>query len=218
METVNKKDFIEIKYSGYANGVLFDSNIPEQLKKISPKDNIRETILVVGEGMVVPGLDEAFVGKEVGKEFTVEMKSNKGFGERRKDLIRMIPLKVFHEKNVNPQVGMVFALDDMLAKIISVSGARVMTDFNNPLAGKDLKYEVTIVRKVTDDETKARITLEALMRFKPEFEVKDKVFVKGPKGFKVFVDAFKDKFKDLVGKELDFEEKAVEKKEEKKEN
>jgi FKBP-type peptidyl-prolyl cis-trans isomerase 2 len=52
---------------------------------------------------------------------------------------------MFREKNVDPRPGMVFALDNSLAKILAVSGARVMTDFNNPLSGKHVKYKFNIV-------------------------------------------------------------------------
>ena len=38
VEIVKKKDFVEIEYTGYANGEIFDSNIEADLKKINEKD------------------------------------------------------------------------------------------------------------------------------------------------------------------------------------
>jgi len=32
VETAKKNDFVELKYTGYANGIIFDSNIEEDLK------------------------------------------------------------------------------------------------------------------------------------------------------------------------------------------
>ena len=53
-------------------------------------------------------------------------------------------------------------------------------------------------------------------RMVPEFEIKDKIIVRGPKGFEVFIKAFNDKFKEYLGKDLSFEEKKFEAKSEKK--
>lgn len=222
---IKKNDFIELKFSGYANGVLFDSNIAEDLKKLNPKEKERETIVIVGQGMVVPGLDKALEGKEIGKEYEVKFGHKEGFGERKKELMKIIPLKIFREKNMDPRPGMAFALDDMLARVIAVSGARVTVDFNNPMAGKDLEYKFKIVRKIEDEKEKCKIIFESLLRFSPEFEIRDKVIIKGPKEMEIFVNAFKNRFKEIMGKELGFEEvkkkkeeTKVEKKEEKAES
>ena len=213
METVKKGDFVEIEFTGYANGDVFDSNIKENLAKINPKANSRKTIVVVGEKMVVKGFDEALEGKEIGKEYGIELKREDAFGERNRDLVRTIPLKSFTEQKVNPQPGMVLNLDGGIVRIITVSGARVVTDFNNPLSGKDIKYEFKIIKKVDDEKEKTRSIFENLIGFVPEFDVKDKIIMKGAKGMEIIVEKLKDKFKDLLGKELVFEEKKPEKKE-----
>ena len=51
---------------------------------------------------------------------------------------------------------------------------------------------------------------------KLNFEIKEnKVIIKGPKLLESFVNNFKAKFKEILDKELEFEEESVEKKEEK---
>ncbi len=205
MEIVKKKDFVEIKFTGYANGVVFDSNVEEDLKKVDSEAKPKETIVVVGEGMLVPGFDNALEGKEIGKDYEIKLSQKEGFGERRKELVKTIPLKVFTEQKISPYPGMVLSMDNALARVITVSGARVMTDFNNPLAGKDLLYKFKIVRIVSDDREKAKTIFEFMFKFIPEFEVNEKVIVKGPKILESFVNASKDKFKELCGKELGFE-------------
>lgn len=214
-----KKEFIEIEFAGYANGELFDSNIPSELKKLDPAAEPKKTIVCVGEGMIIKGLDKALEGKEIGRDYEVSFGPKEGFGERKKDLIRMIPIKVFFEKRINPKPGMVFNIDDHLVKVISVSGGRVLTDFNNPLAGKEIKYKLKILKIVDDEKEKCTAVLENLFRMVPPFEMKgEEVVMKGPKGFDVFIDMFKERFKALTGKELKFEEmKKEEKKEEKEE-
>lgn len=216
-DIVKKDDFVEIRYTGYANGDIFDSNIEEDLKKLNPEEKPKKTIIVVGQGMLVKGLDKALEGKEIGKEYKIEIKSKDAFGPRKQNLVKTISAKVFAEKKMNPRPGMVFAMDNMLAKVIAVSGGRVITDFNNPLAGKDLIYKITIVKKIEDEKEKCKVLFEKFFRFVPEFEIKEKIVVKGAKGLEGFVNAFNDKFKELIGKELSFKEKekpSEEKKEE----
>jgi FKBP-type peptidyl-prolyl cis-trans isomerase 2 len=55
VEKTKKGDFVEIKYTGLANNEIFDSNIDEDLKKLNPEAKPFETIVVIGEKMVVPG-------------------------------------------------------------------------------------------------------------------------------------------------------------------
>jgi FKBP-type peptidyl-prolyl cis-trans isomerase 2 len=216
ISTTKRNDFVELKFTGYSNGNIFDSNVDEDLKKIDPKGKARETIVVVGEGMVVPGFDSALEGKETGKEYEIKVPAKEGFGERRRDLVKTIPLKIFTEKQINPYPGMVLAMDNSLARIITISGARVMTDFNNPLAGKDLTYKFTITRIVKDDKERTKVLLEFMFKFVPEHEVGESVVVKGPKFMEKFVTAFNPHFKKLLGKELKFELKEEKKSEDKK--
>lgn len=217
-QLAKNNDFIEIKFAGYANNEVFDSNIEEDLKKVNPEAKPEKTIIVLGQGMLVPGLDKQLENKEIGKQYEIEISSKEAFGPRDRNLIKTIPLKAFTEQKVNPQPGMMLTLDNSIVKIIAVSGARVIADFNNPLAGKDLKYKITITKKVTDDKEKAETLLKLFFRFLPEFEVKEnQVIVKGPKELEQGINVYKEKFKELMNKEIVFEEKAPEKKEEKKE-
>lgn len=204
--TLSKDDFIEIKYTGYANDKIFDSNIEEDLKKIDPKAKPKKTIVAIGQEMVVKGLDSAFIGKEIGKQYEVALSLEESFGERRRDLVKTIPLKAFTEKQVNPRPGMILNLDNVMARIITISGARVITDFNNPLSGKEIKYKFTIIRKVTEEKEKVTALFEVFLRFIPEFEINDKIIVKGPKSLELFIKSLNDKFKELIGKDLVLEE------------
>lgn len=206
-QVVRKKDFIELKYSGYANGELFDSNIEEDLKKLNPKTKTAKTIIAVGEGMVVAGLDKTLEGKEIGKEYEVDIDVKDGFGERKRELVKTIPLSAFRENDFNPRPGMVLTLDNYLVKIIAVSGARVVTDFNNPLAGKKLHYKFIIVRKVADDNEKATALFEVFFKFVPKFSIENNaIVVSGDRNLEIFVKIYNEKFKELLGKGLELKE------------
>ncbi len=207
-EIVQKKDFVELKFTGYANGIVFDSNIEDDLKKLHPEAKPKELVIIVGENMVVPGFDNALEGKEINKDYEIKLSAKDGFGERKRELMKTIPLNVFRQQKIEPRAGMMLTLDNFLVKIITVSGARVVTDFNNPLAGKEIVYKFKIIRKLTDEKEKVEVLFSYLFNAIPEFEIKDKeIAVKGPKELEGFVNDFKDKFKSILGKELKFEEK-----------
>lgn len=208
MEKTKPKDFLEIKFTGYANNQIFDSNIEEDLKKMNSEAKPEKTIIILGQGMLVPGLDKQLENKELDKEYEIKITSKDAFGPRDRNLIKVIPLKSFTEQKLNPQQGMMFALDNHPVKVIAVSGARVTTDFNNPLAGKDLTYKIKIMRKVEESREKAETILKLLFHFVPEIEIKEKkVIVKLPKGLKSMIESVKEKFKELSGLELEFQEK-----------
>ncbi len=206
MGLTKKNDFIALRFTGSANGHVFDSNNPEDLADAKQKAEAKPVLVVVGQSMVVHGLDKALEGKEVGKTYEITLKPGEGFGERRKELVKTIPLKVFTERKIMPQPGMLLNLDDMLVKIVAVSGARVITDFNNPLAGKEVQYTFTILREVTDEAERVRALCEALFKFVPAFDIGETITIKGEKFLEVYVKAFGPTFKELLGKELQFSE------------
>ncbi|RMD67633.1 peptidylprolyl isomerase [Candidatus Pacearchaeota archaeon] len=211
-EKVAKGDFVEIEYEAFANGKLFDTNIPEKLKEINPNAKAEKTIVRVGKEMVIEGLDKRLEGKDVGKEYEVEIPPSEAFGTRDRALIKTIPLALFKQHNLSPRAGMTLTIDGMPARVVAVSGARVTIDLNNPLAGKDITYKIKIKRKLSDEKEIVSAVLLYLFRKPLEFELSgEKVIVKGEKPLSYFVEALKPRFKEIVGKELSFSESGQEK-------
>jgi FKBP-type peptidyl-prolyl cis-trans isomerase 2 len=211
-----QKDFVEIEFTGYHNGVVFDSNISEDLKKLSSEAKPEKSIVIIGQGMVVKGLDKALEEKKIGKEYNIHLQYKDAFGERKRELVKTIPLNVFTKQKINPRPGLSLFLDNMVARVITVSGARVITDFNNPLAGKEIDYKFTIKRIVDDEKEKTETFFKLFFRHIPELEIKDKIIVKGTKEAEPLIEMFNDKAKEFLGKELEFKlEEKLEKSEEK---
>jgi FKBP-type peptidyl-prolyl cis-trans isomerase SlyD len=220
-EIVSKKDFIELEFLGrnLTNNEVFDSNILEEAKKLNPKvSGVKPLVICVGYDMVVKGLDEFLIGKEMKKKYTLNLTPERAFGKRDSKLIRLIPLKMFLEQKVYPEPGMTLALDNNLVKVVSVSGGRVMVDFNNPLAGKDIEYEFTIKKKVEDIKTKAESLQNFLFGQVFEFDADEKAKKLIFKDVKLtpILNVFKDKFKEILGYDIEIFEKKEEKKEENK--
>ena len=112
--------------------------------------------VVVGEGWVTKGLDEALSGLEVEKTATIEVPPEKGYGARDPSKIRLVPLRRFKADGVTPAPGMQLEIDRKPALIRSVGAGRVQVDFNHPLAGKTLIYEVSIASVIEAKEEKIK--------------------------------------------------------------
>lgn len=213
--TLQKRDFIEIEFTGkIKGGEVFDSNVKKDLEKLNPTANPKPLIFCLGEGMFLKGIDDFLIGKEVGK-YQIELSPEKAFGPRIPKLVQMVPMKIFKTQKLNPFPGAIFNFDGRVAKVLSVSGGRVLVDFNNPLAGKDVVYDINILRKVEDLNEKIKSLIDFFTKKDFKFEVKDKklTIYTDKQSIKQFLTLFKDKFKDILG--LDMEVKETEEKDKK---
>jgi FKBP-type peptidyl-prolyl cis-trans isomerase 2 len=201
-----KNDFIEVEFTGrMKEGEVFDSNISEELKKLNSSQQAKPFVFCLGQDMFLTGIEEFLIGKEIGN-YEIELTPEKAFGLRNPSQVQMIPLKVFIEHQINPIPGAVLTFDNKLGKVLTVSGGR-MVDFNNPLAGKEVVYKVNVLRKVEDKIEKIKSLNEFLFRRDFKFEIQDKkLIIDVDKGFKPFVELFKDKFKEIFDLEIDVKE------------
>lgn len=204
---LKSKDFIEIEFTGRVkNGEIFDSNIKEDLSKANLNTEPKPFIFCLGEGMFLKGLEDFLIGKEIGK-YEVELTPEKAFGSRNPNLIQIIPSKVFREQKLNPIPGVMFNFDGRLAKVISTSGGRIIVDFNNPLSGKIVTYKINVVRKLDDLNEKAKSFIDFLFRRDLKFDIVDnKITIEAEKDFAKFLILFKEKFKDILGLDLEVKE------------
>jgi len=202
-----KKDFIEIEFTGrIKGGEVFDSNIKKDLEKLNPNANPKPFVFCLGEGMFLKGVDDFLIGKNIGK-YTIELPSEKAFGPRIPKFVQMVPMKIFKSQNLNPQPGAAFNFDGRIAKVLTVSGGRVMVDFNNPLAGKDVVYDINVIRKVDDLNEKIKSFINFLFRKDIKFSVKgNKIILEVGKGMFKFAEMFKEKFKDVFNMDLEVRE------------
>ncbi len=217
-EKLEKNDFVNLEYIGKTKeGKIFDTNIKQEAKKINMNIETRPLAICIGQGMILQGIDEFLKGKETGKEYTLELKPEKAFGKRKKELVKTMPISVFEKQDVAPRRGMMFNFDNSIGRISAVSGGRVIVDFNNPLANKDVIYDLKVKEKIKDKKEKAKILIKTFFRKEFDFEIKDKkLIIKMPKPFSQLANMYKRKFKEILG--LDLEVKEVKKEEKKQGN
>ncbi|RMD45731.1 peptidylprolyl isomerase [Candidatus Pacearchaeota archaeon] len=208
---VEKGNFIEIEFTGKISetGKVFDTTNKKvaQESGIDTKD-IKPFLLCVGHKMLPPGLDSDLKGKEVGKEYEVELNPEAAFGRRNPTLVQTVPLKFFQSQNINPQRGMQLSIDGKLARVLSSSGGRVLVDFNHPLAGKKVTYTYKILRMITDEKEKVNALQDFFFKQRFDFDIKEKnIIFKGDRNVEPIILLFKNKFKEILGFEISFEEK-----------
>ncbi|MDE4907096.1 peptidylprolyl isomerase [Methanogenium marinum] len=158
---VTEGSFIKLRFTGLSDGIVFDTTEEAKAREadiFNEKKEYEPIIVRLGGMHIIPGLDEALVGKEVGEKGTVEIPPEKAYGPRDDSLMKSAPIKNFGEK---PQVGMRISSDGQEGVVASVVGKRAVVDFNHVLAGKTLTYEYEIEAIVEDpkDQVQGLINL-----------------------------------------------------------
>jgi peptidylprolyl isomerase len=151
--SLQKGDFILIDYVAKVKetGEVFDTTNEETAKKerLYKEGEIYEPkLVVIGEGWVLKALDESLATMEVGKTTSVEIPPEKAFGPRDSEKVKRVPLRHLTAKGITPTLGMRLEYDGKMATIRALGAGRVLLDFNPPLAGKTLVYEVKVQKKL----------------------------------------------------------------------
>jgi peptidylprolyl isomerase len=158
--TIETGNFILINYTAKIKETneVFDTTIEETAKKehLHKEGEIYEPkLVVIGENWVLKALDENLPTMKLNKPQTVEISPDKAFGPRDPEKIKRIPLKHLLSKDIhNPAIGMRIDYNGKMATIRSIGAGRVLLDFNPPLAGRTLIYEVTVDKKLDTNEEK----------------------------------------------------------------
>jgi len=176
-----KGDFVLIDFTAKVKetGEVFDTTKEDIAKKekLYKEGEIYEpNLIVIGEGWVLKTLDESLPTQELDKTASVEISPEKAFGNRDPEKVRLVPLKRLMAKGITPQLGMRVEFEGKLAIVRTLGAGRVQLDFNPPLAGKTLVYEVTVQKKLETEEEKINALIHRRIPSvdASKFEVKNK--------------------------------------------
>jgi FKBP-type peptidyl-prolyl cis-trans isomerase 2 len=118
-------------------GKVVESNLKEH----------KPMLLAAGQKIILEGIGSAFKKVEdklrdskVGADFKLTLEPKEAYGIRKQELLRVISSNDFKEHKINPFVGLQINADGRVGTVKTVSGGRVMIDFNSPFA--DHKIEV----------------------------------------------------------------------------
>lgn len=132
-------DVVQVDYTGtLENGTVFDTSVGREPLNFT-----------LGEGKMIPGFEQAVLGMKVGESKTVTIPANEAYGLYRDDLVRVINREEL--TNIpNPEVGQQLYGSQtdgttITGTITNVTDTTVTVDFNPPLAGKNLTFEIKLI-------------------------------------------------------------------------
>lgn len=130
-------DVVKVHYRGTLDdGTEFDTSYGDQPLEFT-----------LGGGEVISGFEDAVRGLDVGQKRTVDVEPENAYGERVDEAVQRVPKEAFAEEPMEGGVVTIEAPDGnrMAATITKVDGEEVELDFNHPLAGQTLRFEVELV-------------------------------------------------------------------------
>ena len=135
---VNKGSIIELAYTIETEGEIVNESSSEKIK--------------VGSNHLLPGLEDylnSLCEKEeksiIGETKTLTITPNKGFGERKKELIIAIPKKMMEKNKVNDNVTLNLKDGKSVNGIVKEENKDTfIVDCNHPLCGKELIVNLEI--------------------------------------------------------------------------
>ncbi len=138
--TVKNGDKVKVHYKGtLADGVVFDSS--------EGREPLEFTI---GQGQVIPGFENGVIGLSAGEKKIIIIPCAEAYGEYSDEAVFSIGkenLPLGMEPAAGQQLQMMSPEGQVFQVIIKeVSGNEVKLDANHPLAGKDLTFELELVK------------------------------------------------------------------------
>lgn len=142
MKKAKTGDTVQVNYTGkFDDGMIFDSS-----KGREPLE------FTIGDHQVIPGFEDAIVGMQEGENKTIHINADDAYGKHHKELVIEVE-KIRIPKNINVKLGQQLQINSENGELINVivtgiNDTTVTLDANHPLAGKDLNFDIELVKIV----------------------------------------------------------------------
>ncbi len=162
---VNEGSLIYVDYVGKtrADGKVFDLTLEDVAKKegLFREDDRYEPILVaVGSNWLLEAIEEELVGMKVEETKTIDVPPERGAGKRDPSLVKMIAKAKLEKQGVRIAIGEKITFGREQGVITQVLGRTARVDFNPPMAGKTLRFDVTVKGIVSEPDEKVFAVLK----------------------------------------------------------
>jgi FKBP-type peptidyl-prolyl cis-trans isomerase 2 len=150
---VEKGDNISVNYIGkYDNGTVFDTSLIDVAKESGLYDasrNYEPMSFVVGAEQMISGFDNGVLNMTIGEKKTFKLSPDEAYGEYTIEKIEEVPRSELESANITPEIGLTVYRGTMFGMesgiITNMLGSNATIDFNHPLAGKNLTFDVEVV-------------------------------------------------------------------------
>jgi peptidylprolyl isomerase len=140
MRQVKQRDTVFVHYTGtLTDGSVFDTSRGQDPLKF-----------VVGDGQLIRGFDQALPGMHEGELKTVQIPAADAYGSHSEEMVFKVNRSQFEEA-LTPEVGQQFQVtasdgQPLIVTVTHIDGDTITLDGNHPLAGKDLTFEIELVK------------------------------------------------------------------------
>jgi FKBP-type peptidyl-prolyl cis-trans isomerase SlyD len=148
MKVQNENSVVALEYEvkDAATGEVVDSN-----KGGQPLE------FITGKGQIIPGLEKGLEGMEKGESADILVKAADAYGEVNPEAKQTLPIEQFEGVDLKEGMTLYGQGEDgqtVQVTVDSFNDKEVNIDFNHPLAGKDLMFNVTVLdtREATPEE------------------------------------------------------------------
>lgn len=104
--------------------------------------------LQLGAGEMLPGMEQLIIGLEVGSNHVFELEPENAFGPHRPELMERVKREHMPNEEIEPMSIMEFTAPDgsrYSGLVREIDAQSALIDFNHPLAGKSIRFEVKII-------------------------------------------------------------------------
>ncbi|RDU58380.1 peptidylprolyl isomerase [Helicobacter sp. MIT 99-5507] len=129
---------INYKVTNKENGEVLDSSDIEN----------KPLTFLLGQNQIIPGLEKALIGKDIGNKFQVEIAPQDAYGIKNPDFLQEVPKEQFQGIDLKKGMTLFGQSDDgqsVQVIVDEIGETSVMIDYNHPLAGKTLIFDVEIL-------------------------------------------------------------------------
>jgi FKBP-type peptidyl-prolyl cis-trans isomerase 2 len=174
---VDKESLIYVDYSATTkdDGVVFDTTMMEVAKEsgiFRENDRYEPMLVAVGWNWLLAALEDELIGMKVGDSKTVEVPPEKGAGMKDPTKIKLIAKTKLAKHGTRPVKGQQITFGKERGVITADLGRRVRVDFNSPLAGRTLEFDVTVRDIVSDPSEKIKAVVKRRMPGIPDDDFK----------------------------------------------
>ncbi len=161
----NDGDFVRIDYTARRasdNSVAYTTveKVAKDEGLYDEKSRYTPQLVIVGKNGALKGVEDAVKSMAVGETKKATLNPDDAFGQRNEQLVSVMHLSDFREKDINPMPGMQVNIDGRVATIKSVNSGRVLVDQNHPLAGETLIYDIRVVDKIDGEAERVKALAE----------------------------------------------------------
>lgn len=120
-----------------ANGDVVDSTFDKQ-----------PATFKVGDGNLLPGFEVALYGFKAGDKRNLQIEPENAFGQPNPQNVQVMPRSQFADMELSEGLLVIFndaANAELPGVVKAFDDAQVTVDFNHPLAGKTLSFDVEII-------------------------------------------------------------------------